>query len=277
MMDSEISNAAALNVWEREAVGSQRAGDASLGSPEYFERIRSYRYGYETPFIPSTFRFEALSGKRVLEVGVGNGIDAVEMIRHGAVYTGIDISRNHLRLARRHIELKRATAQLEGLIEGDLLDTELPRDYDVIYSFGVLHHIAHESAYLRKLRGLLKPGGELRIGIYSRWSFFNFYLVATWLLKNRMRNSLNDWSSHIAERSELGQPVVIKIRSYRQIMRVLREAGFVPIHYEKRGFVKNYIPVVGRWLASDGVVLSICAHILGWYHCIIAVPDTSLQ
>lgn len=80
------SNQQARSTWERKAVGSHRA-TADAGSREYFEQIRAYRYGYETPFIPRFFDFEGLRGKRVLEIGVGNGIDAVEMLINGAEYS----------------------------------------------------------------------------------------------------------------------------------------------------------------------------------------------
>lgn len=263
------SNEAARSLWEHRSVGYQRANNAAEGSATYFANLRQYRYGYETPFIPETFNFKSLDGKRVLEIGVGNGIDAVTMMEHGAIYTGLDITKNHLQLARTFIEIENKTNQLEALIEGDLLAVDVPAGFDVIYSFGVLHHIAHEDAYLTKLHALLNGEGELRIALYSKYSFFNAYLYASWIFKNRMRNSLNDWQSHVAELSDLGSPVTIKIRAKREVAQTLRRAGFKIIRYEKRGFVQNYIPVLGRKLAPNGNTLRIFASLLGWYHCFI--------
>jgi hypothetical protein len=59
-------------------VGSQRSA-APPGTKEYFDDLRAYRYQYETPFIQTFFDFTRISGHSVLEVGVGNGIDAIEM------------------------------------------------------------------------------------------------------------------------------------------------------------------------------------------------------
>ena len=216
----EHSNTQARFTWEHKAVGNHRAQSAA-GTLEYYKQIRAYRYGYETPFIPEFFKFSDLHGKRVLEVGVGNGIDGVEMMQNGACYTGIDITRNHLDLTRRYIELERNSGHdldVENIIEGDLLESELPGDYDVIYSFGVLHHIAHESEYLEQLHKLLSEQGELRIAVYSKFSFFNFWMAITWLFKNRMQNSFSDWQSHLAEDSHLGDPVVIKIRNRNRVI-----------------------------------------------------------
>lgn len=252
-------------------MGSQRAQSPS-GSLAYFEEIRSYRYGYETPFIPKVFRFSGLAGRRVLEIGVGNGIDAVEMLRSGAIYTGIDITQNHLNLTRRYIDLVGAdsiSGRVEAVVEGDLLETSLVGNYDVVYTFGVLHHIAHEPQYLQRIYQLLRPGGELRVALYSRYSFFNMWLIATWVFRNRMKNSLADWQSHMAEGSLLGTPVVIKIRSKREVRKLLENCGFVVMRYSKSGFVQNYVPLIGRFLSPGGDVLNGLASLLGWYHCFV--------
>lgn len=269
--DRQDSNRRARHTWENKAVGSQRA-TSPAGSLGYFEEIRSYRYGYETPFIPRFFRFAELANKRVLEIGVGNGIDALEMMRGGAIYSGIDITRNHLDLTRRYVELigpQNLAGHVEVIVEGDLLETPLPGNYDVVYSFGVLHHIAHEAEFLRRIHSLLQPGGELRVAFYSRFSFFNAWLVATWLVRNRMRNTLADWQSHVAEGSPLGTPVVIKIRSRAEIQKLLEDNGFEVVRYGKKGFVQRYLPIIGRFLAPDGVMLDGFARLLGWYHCFI--------
>ncbi len=264
---AQESNDAARLLWENKAVGNDRAKGADKGSLAYFQRIRSYRYGYETPFIPQTFNFASLSDKRVLEIGVGNGIDAIEMMKHGAIYTGLDITKNHLDLTRQYVELEGLSSKVEDLRHGDLLSTELSGKFDVIYSFGVLHHISHERDYLERLRTLLKPDGELRIGVYSKYSFFNAYLFATWIVRNRMKNSFDDWRSHVAELSQLGTPVTIKIRSRAEVEKLLSSAGFSVKRYEKRGFVQNYLPVVGKSLKPGGPVLRMFANVLGWYHC----------
>lgn len=251
-------------------MGSQRAV-AAAGTREYFEQIRAYRYGYETPFIPGFFDFAGLAGKKVLEIGVGNGIDAVEMMCNGAIYSGIDITQNHLKLTRRYVEIveKEIAGRVEALIEGDLLNTAVAGNYDVVYSFGVLHHIAHERNYLQRIRELLGPDGELRIAVYSKYSFFNIWMIATWIVRNYMHNPLDDWRSHVAEGSHLGDPVVIKIRSRREVQELLEASGFEVIRYGRKGFVQRYLPGVGRFLKPDGSVLNTFAYILGWYHCFV--------
>lgn len=268
------SNEMAKTTWETKAVGSQRS-NAPPGSMEYFDEIRNYRYGYETPFIPSVFNFFDLKSKRVIEIGVGHGIDAGEMMKFGASYVGLDVTKNHINLAKlylKHLNNKKSFKAGFEFHYGDLLDFNSKQKFDVAYSFGVLHHISHEKDYLRKIRQILKDDGELRVSFYSKYSFFNAWLIFTWLVKNRLKTSLDDWRSHIAEGSELGKPVVIKIRSKKQIERLLVSEGFKVVSYAKRGFVQNYIPIFGKMLRPNGKTLTFCGCFLGWYHCFVCKP-----
>jgi SAM-dependent methyltransferase len=265
------SNEAARHTWENKAVGSERALGARSGSPAYFDAIRSYRYGYETPWIPRMFDFPSLRGKRVLEVGVGNGVDGVEMVKYGAVYSGVDITENHLRLAALNFEQHGLRAIF---YKGDITQIDVGGPYDIIYSFGVLHHIAHEEDVLRRLRNMICPDGRLMIAVYGRFSFFNFYLWCTHKLRARS-TSLDDWRSHVAEHSPLGAPVTIKIRSRRDVEAVLCRAGWAIERYRKRGFVQNYVPVLGRLVSPDGATLNALGRLLGWYHIFWCRPAGS--
>ena len=94
-------------------------------------------------------------------------------------------------------------------------------------------------------------------------------MVFTWVIKNKMRNSLNEWKSFLAEGSELNNPVVIKIRSRREVQNIIEKAGFRVVKYGKKGFVSNYLPLIGKYLKKDGYFLNLMAYFLGWYHCFI--------
>lgn len=262
-MSTPVDSAPARRTWNRTPVGSQRSG-AVPGTAQYFADLRAYRYGYETPFLPTFFRYESLRGKRVLEIGIGNGIDATEMARAGAHYTGIDVT-------ERHVELTRANFAVQGLPEpeiicGRFLEHAFAEPFDAVYSFGVLHHIPQEIEYLARAREVLKPDGRLLAGFYSRYSSFNAYLLASWMLKAPRGTSFDDWRSHIAELSSLGDPVTIRIRSRRAIERLVEAQGFKVVRYAKQGFTQGHLPFLGRRCAPDGAVLSGLGRLFGWYH-----------
>jgi SAM-dependent methyltransferase len=256
-------SAAASRTWNRTPVGSQRSR-SEPGTLEYFDDLRAYRYGYETPFLREFFRYPQLAGKRVLELGIGNGMDAAEIAGAGAHYTGIDVTERHIELTRRHFAL-RGLPEPE-IVHGRLLEHRFETPFDVVYSFGVLHHIPQEAHYLRRIHELLGTDGRLLAGFYSRYSSFNAYLLASWLLKAPRGTPYDDWRSHIAELSPLGDPVTIRIRSKREIQCMAKEAGFEVVRYAKRGFTQGHLPLLGKFCAPGGPVLSTLGAMLGWYH-----------
>jgi len=260
------SNDSAQRIWNKNPLGS-RISNATPGSEKYFAELRRYRYDYETPFISRLFRFKQLNGMEVLEVGTGNGIDAVEMLKHGAIYTGIDITAKHIELTAKNLQINGHQAKL---IHRDLLEIEWQQKFDCIYSFGVTHHIAHEEAYFKVFYSLLHNDGKLMLALYSKHSVFNFYLLISYLIQNRAKNTLNEWRSYITEQTPLNQPVVIKIRSKREIKKLLQKYGFNIERHYKRGFVQNYLPFIGKYFKPDGKFLNALGSLLGWYHIIIA-------
>ena len=264
-MDKELSNHRVRKLWEHQTVGGAKA-KAEVGSAAYFQQLKDYRYGYEHPFIPSFFRFPEMKNKKVLEVGVGTGIDAVTMAQNGAEYFGLDIARNHLNLTRANFEIN-APGYKPVLMEGDLTTNPIGEQFDIVYSFGVLHHIHHEEDYLNLIWERLKPGGRLMVALYAKHSFFNVYLVATWIAKLKfLKTPFNAWQSHVSEGSTLDSPVVIKIRSKKEIVKLYESAGFKLVNYQKHGFVQNNLPIVGKFLDPDGSVLNRLGGLLGWYH-----------
>lgn len=117
--------------------------------------------------VPAALRQKA-DARVILMAGCGTGREAVEMalLFPAAQVHGIDLSRTSLAYARRKaLELGADNLQLQ---QGDLLKLdELPRTFDLIVSVGVLHHLRDPRAGLRVLLQRLRPGGSLRIGLYS--------------------------------------------------------------------------------------------------------------
>jgi hypothetical protein len=130
----------------------------------------------------------------------------------------------------------------------------------------VLHHIPREDEYLGRVREVLKDDGRLLAGFYSRYSSFNAYMLVNWLLKAPRGTTFDDWRSHVAELSELGDPVTIRIRSRREIEALARSQGFEVVRYAKRGFTQGHLPIFGKSCAPDGPVLTALGSLLGWYH-----------
>lgn len=165
--------------WDRRPC-NVRHSKATLGSLEYFEQVAARRYFVE-PHIPQFADFSRWSGARVLEIGCGIGTDTVQFAKAGATVTAIDLSSESLSLARRHAEVYGLESRIR-LIQADCehLNRYLPDEkYDLVYSFGVIHHTPHPERAVRGIRALLDPDGELRLMLYSRVSYKLFWIMHT--------------------------------------------------------------------------------------------------
>lgn len=144
---------------------------APLGSLDWSREVTERKYFVE-PHIKDLAQFERWRGKKILEVGCGIGTDTLEFIRHGAEVTAVDLSMTSLRLAwKRQLEefqgMNRNLADMHAVNAEDWLP---PGPFDMVYSFGVLHHTLYPTRVLKNIYLRLKPGGELRIMLYARLS-----------------------------------------------------------------------------------------------------------
>jgi 2-polyprenyl-3-methyl-5-hydroxy-6-metoxy-1,4-benzoquinol methylase len=129
-----------------------RHSRSEIGTKAYFDEVEKRKYFVE-PHIPPFAQFEKWKGKRVLEIGCGIGTDAVNFARAGADYTGVDLSGASLDLARRRFAVYglRGTFHLGNAEE--LLQLVPVQVFDLIYSFGVIHHSPEPPRVIHRPRG----------------------------------------------------------------------------------------------------------------------------
>ena len=187
-MAVEEQKAAVRRFWEDKPCGAVHAL-APEGTRDYFDQVERRRRELE-PFIDRFADFDSTRGQEVLEVGTGLGTDFVRFARAGARVTGIDLTEHSVRLVRRRLEL-------EGL-EGDVrvADAEhLPfsdRSFDVVYSWGVLHHTPDPERAVGEVLRVVKPGGRVCAMLYARRSWVAYALwVRHAVLRGRPRRSLD--------------------------------------------------------------------------------------
>jgi 2-polyprenyl-3-methyl-5-hydroxy-6-metoxy-1,4-benzoquinol methylase len=143
-----------------------------VGTREYYDEVEARKYNVEY-HIPRFAQFERWNGKKVLEIGCGIGTDTMSFARAGASVTAVDLTEKSLDVAR-----KRATvfgfedritfiqANAEKLSESVAVEP-----YDLVYSFGVIHHTPHPERMLDEIRKYVKPESTLKIMVYNRWSW----------------------------------------------------------------------------------------------------------
>ena len=170
------------NYWEKEVCGT-RFIEKDSKSTEY-QQIRNRRYKIEN-FIRE-FAFETpdnnLKNKKILEIGVGAGTDFIEFLRKNAICSGIDATDAAINETKKNIEiaLPEKNYNLEYLEKVNAEKLPFKDDYfDIVYSFGVLHHAKNTMKCISEATRVLKPGGILKIMVYSNFSATGIML---WLL-----------------------------------------------------------------------------------------------
>jgi SAM-dependent methyltransferase len=150
-----------------------RHSDKEVGTKEYFDEVEAKKHKVE-PHILTFAEFERWKGKRVLEIGCGIGTAAVKFARAGAIYTGIDLTENAIELAKKRFEV----LGLEGNFFVMDAEKELPEGpFDLVYSFGVIHHTPNPTNIVERIANEISPNGELRIMVYSKWSYKLFWIM----------------------------------------------------------------------------------------------------
>jgi len=165
------------------------------GSLEYFEAITENRNELE-PFIAEYAQFDKWAGKKILEVGCGAGSDLLRFARAGAQTVGIDLSPKSAFLAKSRLHTYNC--------QGDVLvaDAEnLPfkgNEFELIYSWGVLHHTPNPERAIHEIYQVLKPGGEICIMLYHRHSLvaWQLYLLFGLLAFNPFRSLKDILANH---------------------------------------------------------------------------------
>jgi len=152
--------------WDAHPCGTQFT-DLVWGSKPFFEAVTRERYARQ-PFMNEAVGFDRYAGKDLLEIGCGLGTDLLEFAQKGARVTGLDLTPAGVALAQSRF-------RLEG-VPGNFLVGDAERlpfadnRFDVVYSFGVLHHTPDTRRAFREVRRVLRPGGEAVIMLYHSHS-----------------------------------------------------------------------------------------------------------
>jgi 2-polyprenyl-3-methyl-5-hydroxy-6-metoxy-1,4-benzoquinol methylase len=143
-----------------------------VGSKEYFDEVEARKYFVE-PHIPRFAGFERWNGKKVLEIGCGIGTDTINFARHGAWVTAVDLSEKSLGIARQRSEVYGLRDRIRFHVgDSENLRAFLPCEaYDLVYSFGVIHHTPHPERVLAELRHYVRSGSTIKIMVYHRHSW----------------------------------------------------------------------------------------------------------
>lgn len=146
---------------------------------EAYESQARARYALE-PYIAELAAFDHSRGRRVLEIGVGLGADHQRFAEAGCDLFGIDLTER----AVAHTQQRLAAFSLSSRVAvGDAERLDFPDEsFDVVYSWGVLHHSPDTARAMSEVLRVLKRGGTARLMIYHKWSLVGLMLWVRYAL-----------------------------------------------------------------------------------------------
>lgn len=168
MSSSAVRKQDVRDFWNADPCGTRYVADS--GNLDAHARAR---YSLE-PYIFDFAQFQSARGRRVLEIGVGMGADYLEWLKAGALATGIDISEVSVDRARARCKQARLEPDLRV---ADAEQLPFPENsFDVVYSYGVMHHSPDTRRCVEEAWRVLKPGGQARIMVYHHASITGLML-----------------------------------------------------------------------------------------------------
>lgn len=148
------------------------------------------RYELE-PQILDFVQFNLYKDKEILEIGVGLGSDHQKFAEAGARLKGVDLTERAVEHACKRMKIFDLNSEIY------IADAEnLPfndNSFDLVYSWGVLHHTPNTKKAVSQVFRVLKNGGEAKIMIYHKYSFVGYMLWVRYaLLKFKPFTSLSE-------------------------------------------------------------------------------------
>ena len=237
--------------WEKSPLCSSMVA-AEPGTAGFFREYDRLREEIESP--EASYRLQEyrdFKGKRVLDVGCGNGYVISRYALEGADAYGVDITERAINITGKRLEYMGLKANLAVM---DAQELRFPDDYfDCVSSMGVLHHVPDTQRAIDEIHRVLKPGGRLILMFYYRNSAY--YQVAVPLIALATRKTrqqvLNEFDG-------VGNPLG-KVYSKSEVRDML--SGFEEIEFRAHFLMPEHIlPRLGSYVIPRALIKLIEPH-----------------
>lgn len=244
--------------------------DKPIGTKDYFDEVEKRKYFVE-PHIKEFADFNKWKGKKVLEIGCGIGTDSINFAKSGADLTCVELSSNSLELCKKRFDVYGYKAKFI-LCDATEIDKFLKNEkFDLIYSFGVIHHSPNPEDIMKSIKNLCHENTEIRVMVYSLFSYktLESWFKHGWKFKFNIRKSIQYYAE-----AQLGCPVaftynkkelyelfdgfeILNIKKSHIFPYVIKD--YINKVYKKRWFFRILPNNIFNWLETK----------LGWHWLIV--------
>jgi 2-polyprenyl-3-methyl-5-hydroxy-6-metoxy-1,4-benzoquinol methylase len=208
--------------WDRQPCNI-RHSPKPLGTLEYLQEVEARKYLVE-PHILRFAEFDCWRDKKVLEIGCGIGTDTINFARRGAAVTAVELSEKSLEIARKRAEVYGLQDRIRFYCgNAEELSLFVPVEpYDLVYSFGVIHHTPHPERVIDQIHQYVRPGSTVKIMLYHRYAW-----KVLWILLTYGKGQFWRLSELVAQQSEAqtGCPITYTF-TRRDVRELLERYGF---------------------------------------------------
>ena len=261
-MTKSVSNwkQEAQKQWNKTPCGETLGDKESL---DYFLAVERYRYDEYATWMKPFFQFTQYKDKKVLEIGYGQGTDLCQFAAAGSECYGVDITEKHFELAKENLHLRGLDAELFMEDASNLRFDD--NTFDVVYSFGVLHHTPDTIRCISEAYRVLKPGGKLIIGLYHKFSVYYLFqiLFIRGLIQGNLKRLGYDGLLATIEKGADGINIkpLVKLYSSKKLRIILGDFSETSIHVKH--LQKSHFSIFRRFIPS--FLIPILERKMGWY------------
>jgi SAM-dependent methyltransferase len=170
MPDSRVDVSPANAAFWNELCGTQLAVQLGVAdnSPASLKKFDDWYFAFY-PYLDRHIPFSEVSGRRVLEVGLGYGTVSQRLAECGAIYTGLDIAQGPVSMVNYRLSLIGNTGEAlcGSILEAPFADNS----FDFVVAIGCFHHTGNLELAIEQSRRVLKPGGRLHLMVYNAYSY----------------------------------------------------------------------------------------------------------
>lgn len=162
---------------------------------EIDRRFFASAYYAQNPGEPPFHRFmpeSLVRGARALEIGCGMGSHAELLTRRGARLTVIDQTDFAINATTRRLAVRGLPSDVRQMDAENLAFPD--KEFDLVWSWGVIHHSHSTEKVVGHIARILKPGGKFRFMVYYRPSLVYWLhcgLIRGVLLGQLLRKTVN--------------------------------------------------------------------------------------
>ena len=211
-------------------------------------------------------------------VGCGIATDTMNFARNGAYVTAVDLSEESIEIARQRAEVYGLQSRIKFYTgNAEELSGLIPEEhYDLIYSFGVIHHSPNPERIVEQMRSYAKPDSTLKIMLYHRLSW-----KVLWILLTYGKGQFWRLAELVARNSEAQTGCPVTYTYTREEARALLERhGFRVVEmwvdhifpYRIRDYTQYRFVKVWYFRLMPRSLFCLLERHFGWHLCVTARP-----